>query len=142
MIGKLNKKGAALLQVLILSTILAGMVTMILRVTLSRTTASQKVQHQVKVQEKMESCMAEVNIFWASKTPEAYKRDLTACQMCDPTADSSGDCSSGSVNVSGKSFAGNRVYHCTADGVVAVMENGDSNAPCKITYVVPYGTNL
>ena len=37
-----NKKGAALLQVLLVTVILAGMATMLLRASLSRTTAARK----------------------------------------------------------------------------------------------------
>lgn len=77
-----NKRGVALLQVLIITAILAGMATMILRATLSRQITSRQTRHNITSQLVIESCMAEVNNLWASKTPETYQADLAACRMC------------------------------------------------------------
>ncbi len=151
-LSKLNHRGAALLQVLILSAILAGMATMILRVTLSRSVASKQVRHQITVQKMIESCMAQVNMFWASKTPEAYARDLAQCQMCSTDSVANGGdgnaCSSTNTPVSGVNFPGNKTYHCgsIAGGngqladVWAVMSSSSDN--CQIEYVIPNGVDL
>lgn len=145
---KQNNRGAALLQVLILSAILAGMATMILRVTLSRSVASKQVRHQITAQKMIESCMAQVNMFWASKTPEAYARDLSQCQMCDPTADREADCRTDMFDFNGKSFNRNLVYNCgsiiggnsnTANVYAVISGSGGS---CQIEYVIPNGVDL
>ena len=148
---KLNKRGAALLQVLMITAVLAGMSAMILRVSLARTLSAKQAQHQIAVQKIIESCMSEVNRVWAAKTPEAYARDLKACQMCDPIADSEAGCETTSKNVdSSTSYNSNLVYSCSVPKepglngakvyVHAVMQGSDGN--CQITYVVPNGTDL
>lgn len=78
---RLNKRGMALLQVLIVAAILAGMAAMILRVSLSRTITARQTRRTVSSQLLIENCMAEVNALWATKTPEAYARDLANCEM-------------------------------------------------------------
>ncbi len=152
--SKRNNRGAALLQVLILSAILAGMATMILRVTLSRSVASKQVRHQITAQKMIESCMAQVNMFWASKTPEAYARDLSQCQMCSTAPVTSGGdaCDGSDTSAPGKTFPANKVYSCGeitggngySAQVYAVIEtNSDSSDnQCKITYVIPNGVDL
>ena len=77
----LNKRGVALLQVLIIVAILGGMVAMILRVVMSRTTAARQTYRTVTAQMLIESCMAEVNQMWATKTPDTYATDLNDCCM-------------------------------------------------------------
>lgn len=142
---KQNNRGAALLQVLILSAILAGMATMILRVTLSRSVASKQVRHQITAQKMIESCMAQVNMFWASKTPEAYTRDLAECQMCSTE---SVNCSGENTEVFGVNFPSNKVYDCgsitgeqdTSRNVKAVISGSGGN--CQIEYVIPNGVDL
>lgn len=148
--SKRNNRGAALLQVLILSAILAGMATMILRVTLSRSVASKQVRHQITAQKMIESCMAQVNMFWASKTPEAYARDLSQCQMCSTASVTNGGdaCSGTSTDVAGVNFPSNKVYDCgviiggngKAAHVHAVMSGNNNN--CQIEYVIPDGVDL
>ena len=139
----LNKRGAALLQVLIVSALLAGMATMILRATLSRTLSARQARHSVFVQKMVENCMGQVSRVWAAKTPEAYARDLAACQMCDTTADDDADCPSANVTVAGVELEGNKVYQCgtisigpVSAPVFAVISDEDGD-PCTITYVVP-----
>ena len=150
----LNKRGAALLQVLILSAILAGMATMILRVTMSRTLSSKQSQHQIKVQKMIESCMVQVNMLWASKTPEAYARDLQQCQMCDPTKDGAANEGSCPQHELESNFLGrtdvykNHIYDCgsitgeqgTSRNVYAVISGNNNN--CQIEYVIPNGVDL
>lgn len=135
-----NKRGAALLQVLIVTAILAGMSAMILRLSISRTITSRQTRHIVTAQAVVEACMAEVNTIWAAKTPAAYARDLAACRMCDPAATGS-DCN-----------AENQYKHiCSIKPstrhdfytVEAKMESSEAGAkqPCKITYTITNSTN-
>ena len=77
----LNRRGVALLQVLIIVAILGGMVAMILRVVMSRTTAARQTYRTVTAQMLIESCMAEVNQIWATKNPQTYAADLKDCCM-------------------------------------------------------------
>ena len=130
-----NKRGAALLQVLIITAILAGMSAMILRLSLSRTINSRKARHTIAAQTVIESCMAEVNTLWAAKTPEAYARDLAACQMCDTTADE------GCTSENQQKYICNNIDIYNADDdytVEAKIEQSESGAtqPCKITYSI------
>ena len=76
-----NNKGAALLQVLLVTVVLAGMATMLLRASLSRTTAARQTRRAVSTDLLINSCMAEVNAIWSSKSPEQFKRDLADCCM-------------------------------------------------------------
>ena len=73
---KNNRKGAALMQVLLMTIVLAGMATVILRATLARTNSARQTRRAVSAQLLIESCMAEVNSVWANKTPETFLRDL------------------------------------------------------------------
>ncbi len=75
----LNKRGVALLQVLIVAAILAGMSALILRVVLSRTLTARQNRHTVSAQLLIDSCMNELNQLWASKDPVTYARDLEYC---------------------------------------------------------------
>ncbi len=134
-----SKRGAALLQVLIITAILAGMSAMILRLALSRTITSRQTRHTVNAQAVIEACMAEVNTLWAAKTPVAYERDLAACQMCAP---GTGDC----VNTDNahkkhtctgvKLFDGGPTYTVRAE----MDSSGLSEPPCKITYTITNAT--
>ena len=73
---KLSKKGAALMQVLLITLILAGIATMLLRVNLSRMTSARKTRRTVSAQMLIQSCMAEVNQLWTSKNINAFYRDF------------------------------------------------------------------
>lgn len=134
----LNKRGAALLQVLIVTAILAGMAALILRLSLARTITSRQTRHVVNAQLVIESCMAQVNAVWAAKTPEAYARDLAACQMCDPTADGPNCTAANDANkkyiCSSVSLDDDRAYKVEAK--MEENEDADIPQPCKITYTV------
>ena len=81
---RLNKKGVALLQVLIVVAVLASMVAMILRVVLSRSATARQTTQTVTAQMLIENCQGEVAYLWAIKKPEVYARDLSRCVMyCD-----------------------------------------------------------
>ena len=69
------------MQVLLVAAILAGIATMLLRASLSRTVSARKARVEVTAQALIESCMAEVNALWAAKTDEAFKRDYDEGNM-------------------------------------------------------------
>jgi len=71
-----NKKGAALMQVLLITLILAGIATMLLRANLSRTTSARKTRRTISGQILIQACMAEMNNIWTSKNNNAFIRDL------------------------------------------------------------------
>ena len=89
-----NKKGAALLQVLLVTVILAGMATMLLRSSLSRSTAARKTRRSVSAQLLINSCMAEVNTLWSVKSPETFARDMSQCIMYCNSTNVTSSCSS------------------------------------------------
>ncbi len=136
---RLNKRGVALLQVLIISALLAGLSTMILRATLSRTVMARQTRRTVSAQMLIESCMAQVSDLWASKTPEAYARDLKYCVMeCLETNEA--DCDNNSK----------RIHTCTlapfglAGGRYTVeakftTTRSDSSGRCELQYTIVDG---
>lgn len=133
-----NKKGAALLQVLLVTVILAGMATMLLRASLSRTTAARKTRRTVSAQMLVNSCMAQVNNMWAAKSPEMFARDMSQCIMYCKDA-SAGTCPSAQVEKTYKcniSLNG-QTYAVTAafdpSGTDAVI---NSDNKCKLTYTI------
>ena len=70
-----NNKGAALMQVLLITMILAGMAMMLLRASLSRNTSARKTRRSTSATVLIEACMAEVNAIWSAKSPEAFWKD-------------------------------------------------------------------
>ena len=76
-----NKKGAALLQVLLVTAVLGGMVAMLLRVNLSRVTSGRQTRKAVSQELLIEACQAQINLMWSNKTPWAFERDLSGCWM-------------------------------------------------------------
>ena len=82
-----NKKGAALLQVLLITVVLAGMAAMLLRASLSRTTTARKTRRTVASQMLINTCQAEVSALWGIKSPARFSKDLENCWMncsCTP----------------------------------------------------------
>ncbi len=144
-----NKKGAALLQVLLVTAILAGIATMLLRASLSRTTSVRQTRRAVSEELLIESCMAEVNMMWSNKTPEAFKRDMAGCWMnCKTPAtgaelniDASNYLTS-ACNTDGNSI---RYYICKTPqanvSVKATFEDPSVTGAgdCKLTYSVERG---
>ena len=115
-----------------------------MRLSLSRTISSRKARHAIAAQTVIESYMAEVNMLWAAKTPEAYVRDLDKCQMCDPAADAEAGCVS--ANDKHKNYTCNNIDIYDEDDdytVEAKIESSESGAtePCKITYTITHTTN-
>ena len=120
-----NKKGAALLQVLLVTVVLAGMATMLLRASLSRTTTSRQTRRAVASQLLINACQAEVNALWGVKSRDRFVKDLASCLMsckCTPAQEDAGTCTcSVGTNAS-------RSYTCTP------VEVGSGTG--KITYTV------
>lgn len=80
----LNKRGVALLQVLIIAAVLAGLATMILRVVMSRTLETRRTRQTVTTQMAIEACMKEVTEYWDKKfaeDPIDAAAKLEACQI-------------------------------------------------------------
>lgn len=106
-----NSKGAALMQVLLVTVVLAGMAAMLLRASLARTMTARYTRRAVSTQLLVDSCMAEVNSLWASKSPSAFYGDYQgdgrgAFMYCDSYDSTTEQCSS-----SGSSI--HRYYDCT-----------------------------
>lgn len=106
-----NNKGAALMQVLLVTVVLAGMSAMLLRATLSRTMTARQTRRNVSTQIMTDSCMAEVNSLWAAKSANTFRSDFQgdargAYMYCNEY-NTSGICTSGET---GK----NRFYDCTS----------------------------
>lgn len=87
-----NQKGAALLQVLLITVVLAGMATMLLRASLSRTTTARQTRRTVSAQLLVNACMAEVNTLWSNKTPAAFANDMDQCIMYCQSGEITGTC--------------------------------------------------
>ncbi len=142
-----NKKGAALLQVLLVTVVLAGMATMLLRASLSRTTTARQTRRAVASQMLINSCQAEVSALWAVKSPERFAKDLASCLMyckCSPAAENAyAVCQSagtGSIEciraTYGEAVAQTcQAYGTTADQCTAAQtaatNNGTAVTPCQ-----------
>lgn len=76
-----NKKGVALLQVLIIAAVLAGLSTMILRAIMPRTRSARMLRRTVEAQMLIEACRKEIAEIWARKTPQQFADDLEMCRF-------------------------------------------------------------
>ncbi len=132
-----NKKGAALLQVLLITAVLAGMATMLLRASLSRTTAARKTRRTVSAQLLVNSCMAEVNTIWSVKSPEVFARDLKQCIMYCNSNDLTSSCSSAnSVKTHEcKVTINDNEYTVTAE-FTEDYPTEDDGKKCKLVYTI------
>ncbi len=127
-----NKKGAALLQVLLVTVVLAGMATMLLRANLSRTTTSRQTRRMVSNQMLINACQAEINALWSLKDADTFAEDLSNCDMY--------------MDKSGSVWTHKKIYKCKpvdADGVrYQVKAEFTGTAPdttnglCRIEYTV------
>ena len=64
------------MQVLLMAVILAGMATMLLRTSLSRTVSARKTRRAVTAEMLIESCMAEINTLWSVKKTNTFISEL------------------------------------------------------------------
>ena len=134
-----NQKGAALLQVLLITVVLAGMATMLLRASLSRTSGARQTRRSVSSQLYINACMAEVNTFWTLKSPEAYARDMQACIMhCADGAVSDGNGAISSCADAKKV----KSYTCENGVVAEFIENLPATGRCRLEYKIPTNSNL
>ena len=149
-----NKKGAALMQVLLATAVLAGMATMLLRASLSRTSSVRQIRQTVSTELLIESCQAEINMMWSKKKPEVFKRDLSGCWMnCktkiggtggdyeDPDTWKDNDlttskCYSNTNKINATNAT--RSYICHVPVVVA---GGDTTIDVTATFAIPEGDN-
>ncbi len=76
-----NKKGVALLQVLIIAAVLAGLSTMILRAIMPRTRSARMLRRTVEAQMLIEACRKEIAEIWAAKDPQRFADDLANCRF-------------------------------------------------------------
>ena len=137
-----TKKGAALLQVLLVTVILAGMATMLLRASLSRTTSARKTRRTVSAQMLVNSCMAEVNTLWSLKSAESFARDLSQCIMYCNSSDIQGTCPAAQA-------VRKHVCHITVNGVdyditaefTTSMPSLDNGNKCQLSYTVESDTD-
>ena len=140
---RLNKKGAALMQVLLLTVVLAGIATMLLRASLSRTSSARKTRRTVSGQVLIQACMAQVNSLWSKKSPEAFSRDLKGDSQgpfmyCSGTGMDPNTCPSGNIK---------REYRCEIPNinggpqyiVIASFEK-DDNGVWRMVYEVLEGS--
>lgn len=132
-----NKKGAALLQVLLITAILAGMATMLLRASLSRTTAARKTRRTVSAQLLVQSCMAEVNTLWSVKSPSAFARDMRQCLMyCDAT-DVTATCpTANSVRTHECTYNLNGETYKVLAEFTETSPTEDDHTKCKLVYTI------
>ena len=144
-----NTKGAALMQVLLVTAILAGMATMLLRASLSRTTSARQTRQSVSTELLIESCQAEINMMWSQKKPETFQRDLAGCWMNCNIKVSEDNWTSGSPYTSSKchtqSGKATHSYTCkvpvhssTVDVVATFAEPSSptSGAACQLEYTI------
>lgn len=129
-----NNKGAALLQVLLVTVVLAGMATMLLRASLSRTTTARQTRRTVSAQLLVNACMTEVNAIWSAKTPQAFASDMQQCIMY---------CESGEVNGACTKKHTKHTCQVTLDGlgtykIQAAFEGSspDGNGQCTLNYEI------
>ncbi len=132
-----NKKGAALLQVLLVTAILAGMATMLLRASLSRTTAARKTRRTVSAQLLVQSCMAEVNTLWSLKSTETFARDLRQCLMYCDSSDVTSTCpAANSVRTHECSYDLNGETYKVLAEFTTTSPTEDSSTKCKLVYTI------
>ena len=138
-----NKKGAALMQVLLITAILAGIATMLLRASLSRTASARKTRRQVSAQVLIKSFMSQVNDLWTAKNPTAFYRDMRDGTMYCSKPTSASICP-----------AANRIKSLTCDfdfsqvggnygqkyQVVATMKINSTTGLSTIEYEITQGT--
>lgn len=139
----LNKRGVALLQVLIVAAVLAGFSAMVLRVVMSRTLLARQNRRTVTAQMLIENCMAEVNYKLASETPSVANNsefpnvdnnfaEVLLPQCCIPEGD----------------LCPNKYYCASTNGVTVkatflpVSDQATGKTHCEIEYLIADADNL
>ncbi|MGN0017240.1 MAG: hypothetical protein ACI37O_07890 [Candidatus Avelusimicrobium sp.] len=129
-----NKKGAALLQVLLVTVVLAGIATMLLRASLSRTTTARQTRRTVSAQLLVNACMAEVNTLWSHKTPAAFANDMNQCIMYCKSGEIFGTCKQPVYEHTCQNIALEGLTYT----VKATMKGGQdaTNGQCQLDYEI------
>lgn len=129
-----NKKGAALLQVLLVTVVLAGMATMLLRASLSRTTTARQTRRTVSAQLLVNACMAEVNAIWSAKTPAAFANDMRQCIMYCKSGTVEGNCASAVSSHTCQNITLNGLGTYTVTATMSGSPN--SSGQCDLAYEI------
>lgn len=72
-----NNNGAVMLQVLLIGIIVAAIATVILNLSLSRTSAMVRIKHKVSAKHYLEACMAEKQSSWLDEEMDPESGDCT-----------------------------------------------------------------
>lgn len=67
-----NKKGSALMQVMVLGSIIAAIIVMLMRFSVGRTTNMLKTKRTVEAKEFFEACMAQYNTMAMERAMAGY----------------------------------------------------------------------
>lgn len=135
-----SKRGAAILQVLLVAAVLAGISALLLRASLSRSSSARQTRRTVAAQLEIESCMAQVNQLWSIKSPEVFARDMHECIFYCESSDPNAPCSAD------KKVTEFRCPYVNTDAmglnpqVTAMISGATGN--CQITYTVNNAQNL
>ena len=154
-----NKRGAALVQVLMLSALLAGLSAMILRATLSRQMIARQSRHAVGARLAIESCVAEINNMFAVMSPDDYAAMTSglgnSARKCSFPKLATGITTCDPENPTPPSSTYNRKWYCQVPAygshycvTATISSRAGSSAdptvpsPCKIDFTVTDGVNL
>lgn len=137
-----NKKGAALMQVLLAAIILAGIAAMLLRFSLSRSTSARKTRRAVLAETLIQSCMGEVNALWNTKLEQdlqVFQKDIDQhCFYCAVPRNPSKVCPAGQTNGKDNCVREHKCkFYQNTYQVTATMD-GEG----KITYEVTEGSGI
>ncbi len=133
-----DKKGAALLQVILVTAILVGMATLLLRASLSRTSSARLTRRAVVSQLLIESCQARLNGWLSLKNQNEFQADLSECLL---------DCSAARTNGQCPNAHRINTYNCFGNDGVQIEGNtyfvtatmgrlNNNNSQCTITYEI------
>lgn len=150
---KLTKKGAALMQILLITVVLAGVASMLLRASLSRTMSARRTRRAVTGQMLIKQCMDEVNSLVSSMSPEAMYKHFNRY-----TTNSERPflrCRNDQVNTAESCHPADRIYEhvCVIDNPYAVTDSDDGkykvtasfvrdNGIWKLQYEITQGSDL
>lgn len=131
-----NKKGAALLQVLLVTAVLAGMATMLLRASLSRTTTARQTRRTVSAKLLVNACMAEVNTLWNNKTSEAFANDMRQCIMYCETGTVNGLCTKPQYEYTCNDISLEGLGTYTVTAVMEKNASPNADGQCRMDFVI------
>lgn len=110
---------------------------MLLRASLSRSTAARKTRRTVSAQLLVNSCMAEVNTLWSIKSPEAFSRDMNQCLMYCKSTNTTATCSAAnSVRTHTCTIPLNGVDYTVTAEFTESSPSADGGKKCELSYTV------